>query len=119
MHRAALLAADLVALLVFSAVGASFHGVGVDGGLVARTFLPLALSWLAVASLTGTYREASWRALVRTWIFAVPAGILLRQLLLGRLTSPGTPTFLLVGTISSGLLLVLVRLAVTRLLRSP
>ncbi len=119
MHRAAFLAGDLLALLVFSAVGASFHGVAVDGGLLVRTFLPLALSWLAVASLTGTYREVSWKSLVRTWILAVPAGILLRQLLLGRLASPGTPVFLLLGTATSGVLLFLVRLALRSLLRSP
>ncbi len=106
------LIADLAALLLFSATGAAFHGAYVDVGLVGRTFVPLALSWLAVASLVGTYRAPGWRTFFLTWVLAVPAGILLRQLLQGRLLSPATLSFLLAGTTASGVALVLVRLAI-------
>lgn len=105
------LVADLAGLLLFSAVGAAFHGAYVDLGLVGRTFLPLALTWLAVGSLLGTYRAPGWRTFFLTWVVAVPAGILLRQLLQGRLLSPATFSFLLAGTAASGVVLVLIRLA--------
>lgn len=111
MHRQFLLV-DLLALGLFSLVGASFHGRAPDLAVVVRTFLPLALSWLAVAFWVGTYREASWRTFALTWVVAVPAGILVRQLLLGRLTSSGTWIFLVVGTVMSGAFLAAGRLLV-------
>lgn len=107
-------AGDLLGLLLFSVLGAAFHGVGLDTGLVVRTFLPLAFSWLGVASAVGTYRSVGWKSFGITWLLAVPLGIVVRQLLLGRLASPGTWTFLLVGTVTSGAVLALVRLAVDR-----
>lgn len=110
--------ADLFALLLFSVLGAAFHRVGPDAGLVVRTFLPLALSWLVVAGLLGTYRVPGWKSFVVTWAVALPLGILLRQALLGRLTSPGTLPFLLVGTATSGLVVASVRLAVHRWVRT-
>ncbi len=121
MHRGLLLLADLVALGLFSVVGASFHGVALDPSLAVRTFLPLALSWVLAAFLLGTYREASWRTFALTWLVALPAGILLRQLILGRLASPGTWAFLLVGTGMGGLFLACGRLLVHlgRLVRNP
>jgi hypothetical protein len=106
--------ADLAGLLLFSAVGAAFHGTRPDAELLLRTFLPLAFSWLAVAAVVGTYRTPGWRSFAVTWAVAVPVGILLRQLLVGRLLSQGTSAFLLVGTVTSGALLLLVRLAVVR-----
>ncbi len=115
--RGRLAVADLVALLGFSVAGAAFHGVEVSWDVVLRTFLPLAASWLSAAALLGTYRRGGWPVLAATWAMAVPVGILLRQALLGRLASPGTWPFLLVGTAVSGLLLALVRLAVWRLAR--
>jgi len=111
------LMADLLALLLFSVSGAAFHGAELGAELVARTSLPLALSWLAVAALVGTYRAASWKTLTVTWITAVPVGLLLRQLLLGRLASPATVQFLVVGTLTSGAVLLLVRLALHGVLR--
>ncbi len=115
--RYRLAVADLLALLGFSVAGATFHGVEVGWDVLLRTFLPLAVSWLCVAGALGTYRKGGWRLLVATWAVAVPAGLLLRQALLGRLASPGTWPFLLVGTPVSGLLLALVRLVVWRLAR--
>lgn len=121
MHRRQFLVVDLLALGLFSVVGAFFHGGSPDLAVVVRTFLPLALSWLAVASWVGTYRDASWKTLALTWAVAVPAGVLLRQLVLGRLTSPGTWTFLLVGTAMGGVFLVTARLLVRlgRLVPAP
>ncbi|MCS7236322.1 MAG: DUF3054 domain-containing protein [Armatimonadota bacterium] len=106
------LVADLAGLLLFSAVGAAFHGTVPDAQLLLRTFLPLVFPWLAVAAVVGTYRTPGWRSFALTWAVAVPAGILLRQLLVGRLLSQGTLAFLLVGTATCGAVLLLVRLAV-------
>ncbi len=112
-----MVAADLLALLVFSVAGARVHGVAAGWDLLTRTFLPLAISWMLVAFVLGTYRTGRWTAFLATWAVAVPSGILLRQALAGRLGSPSTWIFLLVGTAVSGLLLALARLVVWRFSR--
>jgi hypothetical protein len=112
-----LVAADLAALVAFTVLGARLHGAAVGWDLLLRTFLPLATSWGLVASVLGTYRTGRWTTFVVTWAVAIPLGILLRQALAGRLGSPGTWAFLLVGTATSGLLLALARLVVWRFAR--
>jgi len=109
-----LVAADLLALLVFSVAGARLHGSELGCELLARTFLPLCVSWGLAASVLGTYRTGAWTTFLATWLLAIPLGILLRQALLGRLAGPGTWAFLVVGTAASGVLLALARLVAWR-----
>jgi hypothetical protein len=95
----ALVLADAVGLFAFTWIGLQTHQTPRTAGAVLATFLPLLGAWLAVAAWRGSYRHRSRAALLVTWILGVPAGLLLRQVVLGRGLSPGFAVFLAVALV--------------------
>src|SRR5581483_8900073 len=93
--RAALrrdVAADAVAIVVFTTVGLLAHGFEAAGYL--RDALPLLVAWLAVGAAVGLYRRPSRARLLLTWLVAVPLAWLVRALVLGRDLDGGEVAFL-------------------------
>jgi hypothetical protein len=109
-----LLAGDLIALLVFAAIGRRSHGEA--AGLaalaeIATTAAPFIGGWLIAAPLLGAYRKelvadpagiAKRTALA--WLVALPIGALLRALMIGRWSPPSfyVVTFLVVLVLLCG-----------------
>ncbi|MEN9938645.1 MAG: hypothetical protein RLZZ387_5224 [Chloroflexota bacterium] len=93
-RTAGLVAGDVAAFLVFSAVGRSSHGAaaGLDALLqVAGTAAPFAVGWFLVAPFVGVFGPAAVSGVrpmvARTalaWLLAWPIGLALRALLLQR-----------------------------------
>lgn len=109
-RRAAWIAiADAVALIAFVLIGLRGHRVGTLDGFL-RNAVPLLAAWFVVAALVHTYRRPGWRRLLRTWIVAVPAGLLLRTLIVGSPRGARILLFIGVGLAFSLLFLVLGRL---------
>lgn len=102
--------ADATALVVFVLIGLGGHRVSTAEGFL-RTAVPLLGSWFLVAWLSHAYRRPGWRTLLRTWIIAVPVGLLIRTLLVG---SPNGVRIL--AFIAVGLAVTLVFLVIGRLL---
>ena len=116
--RAALgyMAADVVALVAFVLVGLRGHRIDPLEGFV-RNVVPLLGTWFVVSWLAHAYRRPGWRSLLRTWIVAVPIGLLVRTAIVG---SPGGARILVfvgVGLAFTLLLLVLARLLARSILR--
>jgi hypothetical protein len=94
---------DAASLLVFTVLGLRFHNIALGPGEILRTVAPLWLAWFAAAWALCTYRRpAAWRLLL-TWVVAVPVGLALRQLWLGR---PFGPSFAIFVGVALGLTLV-------------
>ena len=47
--------------------------------------MPVLVAWTACAWLLGTYRPPAFTTMVATWAIAVPAGIMVRAMITGRL----------------------------------
>jgi TRAP-type uncharacterized transport system fused permease subunit len=105
--------ADAAALVLFAIVGMLSHD-GVSASGLARDALPLLAAWFAVALVVGTYRGPSWRTLLQTWALAVPLGVLLRALVLGRDLDGGQAAFLATTLVFTLLFLAAVRYGVRR-----
>jgi len=73
------------------------HGVPFAPVPIVRDALPLLGAWYAASALTRLYRSPRWSAFLLSWGMAVPIGILIRQLWVGRLLTRATPIFLLVA----------------------
>jgi Protein of unknown function (DUF3054) len=108
--------ADACALLVFVLLGLRGHQVDTIAGFV-RNAVPLFLAWALVAWLLRTYRRPGWRSLLRTWIVAVPIGLLARTMLVGSPRGARILVFLGVGLAFTLLFLVLARLLVRSIAR--
>jgi len=80
----AVVASDALAFLVFAAIGQLSHHGDVTAAGLARDAGPLLAGWFAVALVARTYRRPGRRTLLAAWALGVPAGVLLRALLLGR-----------------------------------
>ncbi|BDG15478.1 MULTISPECIES: DUF3054 domain-containing protein [Thermus] len=107
---------DLLALLLFAALGLLSHGQPVTLGGLARNVLPVLFVWLLLAPFLGTYRGPSWRNLLLTWLLAFPSGLWLRQMVLGGNFGVGFFVFLGVAMAFSLLSLLLLR-GLAKLLR--
>lgn len=93
-RMAILVAGDIVALLVFAAIGRRSHGEDAGPGAVlevARTAAPFILGWLIAASLAGAYAPARTRgpgAMLLTTLLGWTGGLILgavfRAILIGR-----------------------------------
>jgi DUF3054 family protein len=79
----ALVAADLLALVLFVVVGIRSHHEGSAASIFLRNAIPLVGSWVLVAALLGTYRRPGFGTLARTWIVAVPIGLVVRSVWVG------------------------------------
>ena len=111
------LVADAAALVVFVLIGLRGHRVStVDGFL--RTAVPLLGSWFLVAWLSHAYRRPGWWSLLRTWIVAVPIGLLIRTLIVGSPNGMRILVFVAVGLAFTLVFLVLGRLLVRVLSRA-
>ena len=75
--------ADAAALVLFVVVGMRSHEHGTLVGVFLRNAIPLLGAWFIVAAIMHTYRTAGLAALLRTWIVAVPIGLLARTLWVG------------------------------------
>jgi hypothetical protein len=109
-QRAVITAAivDVVAVVVFVAIGRRNHdeGTALSGvlGVAAPFLIALGISWIGLRTWREPFTRRSW---VATWAIAVIAGLLLRRLVFDR----GIATaFIIVATITLGLLLGLGRL---------
>lgn len=95
-RTAALAAGDLVALVIFAALGRRSHGeaAGLGAALeLARTALPFVVGWFAVAPFAGAFdprRTAGvgpmLRATLLGWAGGLGVGAVVRALLIGRLS---------------------------------
>jgi hypothetical protein len=109
--------ADIAALVAFVLVGPRGHRVGTLEGF-ARNAVPLLGAWSLVALVARTYRRPGWRSLLRTWIVAVPIGLLARTVIVGSPRGARILVFLGVGLAFTLLLLVLARLLVRLIARA-
>lgn len=121
---AALVFGDLLTLVIFAAIGGSFHGtLGAEGPFlrIMNTALPFMLAWLLVGMVVGLYQgtalypigRTAGRTLVASFL-AGPLGVAFRAVWLGR---PVSWLFMLVATGFSAVGLVIWRLAWSRLRR--
>lgn len=106
MPRGLLAAGDAAALLAFTVLGLRFHNIAPSAAEVLRTVGPLWVAWFAASALWRAYaRPGAWRP-VATWLTAVPTGLALRQVLLGRPFGPSFLVFLgVAGALTAGFLL--------------
>jgi hypothetical protein len=109
--------ADVVALVTFVLIGIRSHHVATPIGF-ARNAGPLLAAWFVVARLTGAYRRPGFRSLLRTWIVAVPVGLLVRTALVGSPSGGGLAVFVAVGLAATLALLLLGRILVRLIARA-
>ena len=113
-RRAALLAGgDLLAFLLFSAIGRASHSeaAGFEAlAQIAETAAPFALGWFVVAPLLGAFgadtTDSPRRMLGRTalaWLVAWPIGLLLRALI----RQTGIPLSFAIITLLTNMLILL------------
>ena len=105
---------DVVAVVVFVAIGRRNHdeGTALSGvlGVAAPFLIALGISWIGLRTWNEPFARRSW---VATWIITVFVGLLLRRLVFDR----GIATsFIIVATITLGVLLSLGRLLSRKLI---
>jgi hypothetical protein len=110
--------ADAVALLSFVAVGLRSHRIGAIAEIAARNAVPLAVAWVVVALVVGTYRRRDLASLVLTWALAVPTALLVRTWWVGSPQGSRIVVFLGVGLAFTLLFLLIGRGIVAVLTRS-
>ena len=101
--------ADAAALIVFVLIGIRGHRASTVEGFL-RNAIPLLGAWFLVAWLAHVYRRPGWRSLLRTWIVAVPVGLLVRTLIVGSPTGVRILVLIAVGLAFTLVFLVLGRL---------
>lgn len=85
MSRARVLAVgDLGALLAFALIGLASHDRSIGAAGLARDWLPFAACYAAAALLRHAWTDPRLATLVQAWLIGIPAGVLLRALVLGR-----------------------------------
>jgi hypothetical protein len=96
-RKALLVAVDLLALVLFVLVGLGSHHevTGVD--LFARNAIPLVVSWCLFAAVLKTYRQSGMLPMVRNWMVAVPAALVIRSVWVGSPQGAEFLVFLAVG----------------------
>ena len=104
---------DVVAVVVFVAIGRRNHneGTALSGtiGVAAPFLIALGVSWFALRTWREPFNRASF---VATWVITVIAGLFLRKIVFDR----GIATsFIIVATITLGVLIGLGRLLTRRL----
>jgi hypothetical protein len=116
--RAALpyVAADVVALVAFVLIGLRGHRIDPLAGFL-RNAVPLLGTWFVVSWLAHAYRRPGWGSLLRTWIVAVPVGLLVRTAIVGAPRGARILVFVGVGLAFTLLFLVLARLLARWILR--
>ncbi len=74
---------DLAALALFVVAGMRSHATGTYAEVFLRTAVPVIVAWLAASVLLGTYQPPSMTGLLKTWIVAVPIGVVIRSVWVG------------------------------------
>jgi hypothetical protein len=97
------LAADLLALAAFVVVGVRSHHGATQLRAFLRNAVPFGGVWLVTAALVGTYRPPSTIRLAKTWLIAVPAGVVVWSLWVG---SEGTTKILIFLVVAMAFTLV-------------
>jgi hypothetical protein len=110
--------ADTLALVAFVVVGLRSHRIGAIAEIAARNAVPLAIAWIAVALVVGTYRRRDLASLVITWAVAVPAALLVRTWWVGSPQGGRIAVFLGVGMAFTLLFLLIGRGLVAALTRT-
>jgi hypothetical protein len=104
---------DVVAVVVFVAIGRRNHdeGTALSGvlGVAAPFLIALVASWIGLRTWNEPFTRRSWAA---TWLITVIVGLLLRRVVFDR--GIATP-FIIVATITLGVLIGLGRLLAKRL----
>lgn len=108
---------DAAALVLFVLIGLRGHRVSTVEGFL-RTAVPSLGAWFLVAWLAHAYRRPGWRSLLRTWIVAVPVGLLVRTLIVGTPNGVRILVFLAVGLAFTLVFLVIGRLLARLLSRA-
>lgn len=99
-----LVGGDMLAFLLFGALGRASHGLEVSLGTAIGAAYPFALAWLGMGALLGVFRPAraarpleavKWAWI--TWVVSWPVGLLLRSLILQR-PAPWTFALVVLGT---------------------
>lgn len=86
---------DGASLLVFTVIGLMTHGAEIAPGPVLRDVVPILGVWYLLAPVSRTYRTPGWSTLLLSWALAVPLGVLVRQVWVGRVWSRATVVFLI------------------------
>ena len=98
--------ADAAALMVFVLVGIrSHHEVGALD-LFLRNAVPLEGAWFVVSIVSATYRRPGIRTLLRTWVIAVPAGLVVRSVWVGSPSGSRLLVFVGIGLVFTLLFLL-------------
>jgi len=106
---ATLAACDLTAIVVFVTIGLLHHRHGLSVAGYARDTLPLAGGWFAAGALFNAFDDGGLGALAATWACGIPAGVLVRALVLGRPIDGSEAAFLGVCLATIGLLVLVLR----------
>lgn len=107
--------ADTLALIAFVAVGLRSHRIGAIAEVAVRNVVPLAVAWVVVALIVGTYRRRDLATLVITWVVAVPAALLVRAWWVGSPQGARIAVFVGVGMAFTLLFLLIGRALVATL----
>lgn len=110
MKTSTLALVDAVSLVAFACVGLYTHRAGITAQTVLRDLGPFLAAWYLLAPASRIYRRPGWGSLLLNWVLAIPAGVLVRQILLGRPLGRGTPVFLLAALLFTLLFLLVGRL---------
>jgi hypothetical protein len=119
----ALALGDMIALLLFAAIGRDSHALTAENPFLStmNTAMPFVLSWIISGMITGHYRGAAlfplWRVAVRTSLTGLiggPLGVIFRSIYLAR---PVIWTFVLVATAASTAIMLIWRIAWSRVRR--
>ena len=113
---AVLAATDAMAIVAFVTVGLVSHDHGISTSGYARDALPILVAWFGAAALFHTYRDGGVLRLLATWAVAVPVGVLIRGLVLGRSLNGDQFEFLGVALVFSLLFVLAFRGALTGVL---
>ena len=105
--------ADAIGIVAFATLGLAMHDEALSPAGYARDVLPMLGGWFAAALVFGAYRNPSWRTLLATWIVGVPAGILVRALVLGRDLDSDQAVFLVIALAFTLLFVVAARTALS------
>ena len=110
---AVLAASDAAAIVAFVTVGLVSHKHGITATGYAHDALPFLGAWFGAALLFRTYASGGSRRLLATWAVAVPVGVLIRGIVLGRSLDADQLEFLGVALVFSLLFVLALRSALS------
>jgi hypothetical protein len=110
---------DGAVFLVFTVVGLMSHKDSFTPYHILRTFIPLALSWYLVAVILDTYGKGGPLRVAANWLLGVVAGVAVRTWWVGSPNGRDLWVFLTVALVTNGVLLLVWRLAASRLVPRP